>query len=434
MFDIALIYGKVWIDGKFVKTNLYIKDDKIADMSDMLLPSVKTIDLKGLEIIPGIIDPHVHFELDLGHIKSIDGFDDGSKAAIYGGVTTIIDFLDPVDQVEDLEKALKKRLNEAKDCQVNYKFHATIKNPKCNLESFILEMKRLGMNTLKLFTTYSSSSRRTYDKEIIELLKLSKKHQVLILAHIENDDIIDLSPNLTYKDLPKSRQSISEISEALKIASYVKKTQGNLYMVHVSSGLTIQKLLSEYRDILNQNFFIESCPQYFTFSNEKLKDQNGYLYTCAPPLRSQNEVNLLKDYIEHIQTIGTDHCTFLKKDKQKEYLNEIPLGVGSIEHSFQIMNMHFGERIIPKMTKRVAEIHQIPNKGELKVGYDADLFIYKPQLFNIKDHHGKCDYNIYHGKTVPGEIVATMIGGSFRFINHEFYEEKGKYIPWSKNI
>jgi dihydropyrimidinase len=434
MFDLALIYGKVFIDGKFRQTNVYIKDDKIADISDMLLPSVKTIDLKGLEILPGIIDPHVHFELDLGHIKSVDGFYDGSKAAIYGGVTTIIDFLDPVDHVDDLEKALKKRLLEAKTCQINYKFHATIKNPKCNLEDFIVEMKRLGMNTLKLFTTYSNSSRRTYDKEIIELLKLSKKHGVLILAHIENDDMIDLSPNLSYKDLPKSRQSISEISEALKIASYVKKTQGNLYMVHVSSGLTIQRLLSEYREILDKNFFIESCPQYFTFSNEKLKDQNGYLYTCAPPLRSQNEVNMLKDYIEHINTIGTDHCTFLKKDKNKALLNEIPLGIGSIEHSFLIMRMHFGEKIIPKMTKRVAEIHQIQNKGEIKIGYDADLFVYKPQLYIIKDQHGKCDYNLYSGKAVPGEIIATMVNGTFRLINHEFYEQQGRFIEWRETL
>lgn len=431
MFDTAFINGKVFTQGKFKKTNVYVLGEKIADISDMLLPSVKTIDLKGMELIPGIIDPHVHFELDLGHIKSIDGFYDGSKAAIYGGVTTIIDFLDPVDNIADLKKAYEKRVQEAIKCQVNYKFHATIKNPKCKLEDFILEMKKLGMNTLKLFTTYSNSSRRTYDKDIIELLKLSKKHNILILAHIENDDMIDLSFDLTYHDLPKSRQSISEVSEALKIASYVKKTQGNLYMVHLSSGYTMQRLLSEYRDILNQHFFIESCPQYFTFSHEKLKDQHGYLYTCAPPLRSQNEVSLLKDYIDHVEVIGTDHCTFLKKDKQKTLLKDIPLGVGSIEFSFQIMRMHFGEKIISKMTENVARIHQIRNKGSIEIGYDADLFIYKPGLFMIKEHHGRCDYNIYQNKAVPGEIVATMIAGEFRMINHEFIEKEGKHLKWS---
>lgn len=434
MFDIALINGKVFIEGAFKKTNVYIKDQKISYIGEDYLPSVKTIELPHMEIIPGIIDPHVHFELDLGWIKSVDDFYHGSVAALYGGVTTIIDFLDPVDHPDALEEAFLKRVKLAKKCQVNYKFHATIKNPKCDLEAFVLKMKSLGMNTLKLFTTYSDSNRRTYDKDIIELLKLSKKHNILVLAHIENDAKIDLNPSYTHQDLLKSRPSIAETEEAIKLAKYAQRTKGNLYMVHLSSGVTLYRLVNEFRDILGKNFFIESCPQYFTFTSDKLLEKFGHYYTCAPPLRSQHEMQLLKDYMHHIDTIGTDHCTFLKVDKKKDFLKDIPLGIGSIEHSFNIMRTNFGEQIIPKMTQNVAQIHQIKNKGEIKVGYDADLFIYQMEPNTIKDQHGKSDFNPYFGKNVLGKVIATMVNGEFRMINQTLVEGEGKWIKWKENI
>ncbi len=432
MYDKSVINGKLYLDDEWTKGNIYINDEKIVLISKEVLPAKEVIDAANYEVLPGIIDPHVHFELDLGFIKSVDDFYSGSVAAAYGGVTSYVDFLEPVDCVEDLEKAFKSRLALAEKSVVDYHFHATIKQPKGDLEKFVKKMKKLGMNTLKIFTTYSDSGRRTYDKEIIELLKLSKKYRFLIMAHIENDDLINLDPSFTYKDLTVSRPTESEVTEVLKIAQFVRETKGWLYMAHLSSGQTLKRLVEEYSDILNTHFIVESCPQYFSFNKDVLLKENGELYTFAPPLRTKAENDLLFKYSDYVYTIGTDHCAFMKKDKKKDFLHETPLGIGAVEHSLGVMRRHLGDKVLTKMTDRVAYTQGFRTKGKLKEGYDADLVIYETDKNkNISSNHGTCDYSIFTNYPTAGKVISTMVRGHFVLRDGKFLGGKGRWIKGS---
>ena len=429
MKDLLIKNGLVYLDGKWRKSNVAILGEKISYIGNEEKDAKEVVDATNLKVIPGLIDPHVHFELNCGRLSSVDDFYYGSVCAAYGGVTTIVDFLDPTRNAEELEKSFYERLELAKKSLVDYHFHACIREPNGSLEEYVKKTVELGMRTIKLFTTYSDTHRRTYDKDIIELLKLSKKYDVMICAHIENDDLIDLRDSYTYKDLSLSRPSFSETSEALKLASYVKKYGGNFYMVHCSSGATLKALKEQYGDILNKNFYIESCPQYFIFNNSVLNREDGRLFTFAPPLRSERERQLLVANYKDVYAIGTDHCAFMKKDKDYPTLKGFPLGVGGIEHAFPLMYRRFGDEIIGKMSINTARVQDFPTKGEIKVGLDADLAIFKDNDdLVVKENHGKCDYSIYEGQLIAGEFIHTIRRGRFILKDRKIINEVGKLI------
>lgn len=429
MNDLLIKNGLVFLKGKWVKTNLAVLGEKISYIGNEEVEAMEILDVEGLKVLPGLIDPHVHFELNCGRVTSCDDFYTGSVCAAYGGVTTIVDFLDPTRNAEELEKSYYERIALAKRSLVDYHMHACIREPNGDLEEYVKTVVKLGMRTIKLFTTYSDTHRRTYEKDIEELLRLSKKYNIMITAHIENDELIDLRDDYTYKDLPVSRPSLSETSEALKLAKMVRETGGNFYMVHCSSGETLKALKEQFGGILGKNFFVESCPQYFVFNNSVLEEENGKLFTFAPPLRSERERQLLTAYYKDISAIGTDHCAFMKKEKDFPTLKGFPLGVGGVEHSFSIMYKRFGDEIIGKMSKNTGILQDFPTKGELEVGKDADISIFKeiPDYFE-KDNHGTCDYSIFDGVFGSGEFMHVLVRGKYVLKDRKIVPHSGKEI------
>lgn len=426
MYDLAVKNGLVYIDGEYKNTNIYIKDGIISKITPDELKASEVYNASSKNVYPGIIDPHTHFELDLGKLISQDDFHKGTIAAAFGGVTTIIDFLSPVNDSMDLDIEFFLRKLQAENSVIDYKFHACLKDPENQVDDLVKAMKTFGLNTVKIFTTYSDTNRRTYEKEIVELLKLSKEHDFLITVHAEDDDLINFEHEYSYVHLPISRPTESEVSAALNLAKLVMETGGYMYMVHLSSGETLKRLKESYPEILNTNFFIESCPHYFTFSKDRLKGDEGYLYTMAPPLRSKEEVTLLNELIDDVYTIGTDHCTFNRIVKQKRLLKFTPLGVGGIEYSFDIMYSLFGDKIIDKMTKNVAKVHKLfPQKGVIQEGSDADLFIYELGENILTENHSGTDYFIYKDMTVKGKTISTISRGAFVVKDRKFIPHKG---------
>ena len=433
MYDLFFKGGLVYINGQFKLVNLGVNEEKITYVGEEVLPAKKVVDATGKRIIPGLIDPHVHFALNCGTVESVDDFYYGSKTAAYGGVTMIVDFLDPSRNAEELEQSFNERLALAKNCNVDYHFHACIKEPNGNLVDYVLKMKQLGINTIKLFTTYSETHRRTYDADIIKLLELSKQYNFLVCAHIEKDELIKHDKDLTYKDLAIARPSEAETEEALKLCAYASATGGNLYMVHCSSGNTLKRIVELYSDSLGKNIFIESCPQYFIFDNRVLNDVDGYKYTFAPPLRSEEEKILLRENFDYLSTIGTDHCSFNIEDKKSHpLLNGHPLGVGGIETSFVLLHKMFGDKVIDKMSKNVANIERFIGRGEIKVGNYADLVILDEEQNIIGKPHGRANYSIYEGLQVNNKVISTLCRGEFVLENGEFKEHEGKLVDCEK--
>ncbi len=430
MFDLGIVNGRIYIGGHWFDGNLYIKDNKISTIGRGMLEAKEEYDAKGRAVLPGFIDPHVHFKLTNNNYTSADDFYSGSRAAAFGGITTYIDFLDPVKNSIELKKTFNERRALAKTSNIDYAFHATIADLQEEPISFINEVKNLGIPTIKLFTTYSSSNRRTKDRTIDKLLKITKETGTLLLAHAENDDLIIEREKIHVPEHESSRLALAEISEVIKLAEMTKYRNGRMYIVHTNCGTTVERLKESYSSILNKDFIIESCPHYFILSSSKYLQRDGYLYTMTPPLRSNWEVEKLNQQIDNIFTIGTDHCPFNSTDKNKEFVNDIPMGIGGVEYSFPLMYERFGEKIIDKFTENPAIIHGLyPRKGTLLPGADADIVVFdENEQYNICENHSNVDYNIYKDIRVTGKICSTISKGKFVVKDGIFVGGKGEYL------
>jgi len=430
LFDLGIVNGRIYIGGHWYEGNIYIKDDKISTIAREMLEAKEEYDAKGRDVLPGFIDPHVHFKLTNNNQTSVDDFYTGSRAAAFGGITTYIDFLDPVKNSVGLKKTFNERRALAKDSVIDYAFHATIAELKEEPINFINEAKTLGIPTIKLFTTYSSSNRRTRDRTIDRLLRNTKQTGTLILAHAENDGLLLEGEKIHVAQQASARPAIAEISEVIKLAEMTKYSDGRMYIVHTNCGTTVERLKENYNSILNKDFIIESCPHYFILSSSKYLQRDGYLYTMTPPLRSEREVKKLNHQIDNIFTIGTDHCPFNSADKNKDFVNDIPMGIGGVEYSFPLMYERFGEKVIDKFTKNPAMVHGLyPRKGTLLPGADADIVVFdENQQYIIKENHSNVDYNIYKDMEITGKVCSTISKGKFVVKDGIFVGGKGEYL------
>lgn len=430
MYDLAVKNGEIYFDSTFHKLNIYINNGKIEKISPEVFKADVVLDATKRKVIPGIIDPHVHLHLNIGKYTSADDFHSGSIAGIYGGVTTIIDFLDPVSKGSDVEAALKKRLKIAKNSLIDFSFHACAKNPVNESNNIINEAIRLKIPSVKIFTAYSESNRRTYEKEIIELLKYSEETGTIILIHSEEEDYINTDKTLSFHELSINRPDISETSMIKKLSDLNKIHGGTIYCVHTTCGESVEFMKEYHPNLINTSFFMESCPHYFNFNNSTFIQNDGYKYIMAPPLRSKHQSKLLTNNIDSVFSIGTDHCPFMEGEKNKNLLTDIPFGIGGLEFSFRIMFSLFGKKIIDKMTINPAKLFGLyPRKGILAEGSDADFFIFNDNTeLEIIDSHSKCDYNLYKGQKVNGMIEICIAGGVIVMKDNKIFPRKGQFI------
>lgn len=427
MYDLSLINGEIYGEGQFHKKNLYITEGKIRSISEEVEPSRRTVDCRGLKILPGFIDPHVHFELDLGEFRSADDFYSGSVAAAFGGVTTVLDFLDPINSVDTYEAALASRLDQASKSCIDYGLHLTLGNFEEDRAIGWLMDRALkdGLSSVKVFTTYSESDRKCPDK-VIEAVLQSK---MMLLAHSENDELVN-PEFLKVETFETSRPVIAEVSEVAKLAEMASFENGHLYIVHTSAGSTVEMVADRFDDKLGKNIFLESCPQYFYLTSEWFKGDEGRKFLLAPPLRSEEEQMKLRSQIHRISTIGTDHCPFMGDEKLKyDTANKVPKGIGSVEYAFLLMYNLFGYDIIEQFTSNPAQIFGLSEKGAIRFGKDADLVLFDPNKMTIvTSGHSACDYSPYEGMKLRGEIHSTLVRGQFVVEDRIFMGGQGKFI------
>lgn len=429
MFDLAVRNGRVYQNGAFIEANLYIRDGKIAEITPAFLDAKEEYDASGRMVLPGFIDPHVHFSMPAGRYSTADTFETGSVAGAFGGITTYIDFLECAPDAAGIRREFEARMALVRGSVTDYAFHASVAEPTDDARELVRAAKTLGMPTIKVYTTYKESSSYTSDADIDALLAISAEERVRILVHAEQDDLL-CKDGVPVAHHEEARPAAAETAQVLRLAKMAKQNGGNLYIVHVSAGETIERLKAVFPELLGRQILLESCPHYFRFTRAVYKQPDGCLYTMAPPLRSEEQRQLLVENWSSIDTIGTDHCTFFKRDKQKADTANIPMGVGGVEVSFCVMYSLFGDSAIDRFTVRPAKAHGLyPQKGALLPGADADVVVFDPDVETVAGSgHSACDYSLYTGMRFRGKVCSTLVRGRFVVKDGDLRRTVGQFV------
>ncbi|MFI8258482.1 dihydropyrimidinase [Streptomyces filamentosus] len=412
----------------------------------------RVIDASQKYVIPGGVDAHTHMELPFGGTFASDTFETGTRAAAWGGTTTIVDFAVQA-KGEPLRAGLDAWMEKADgNCAVDYAFHMIMSDVN---ESTLREMPKLvelGVSSFKLFMAYPGVF-YSDDGQILRAMQVAGETGGLIMMHAENGIAIDV---LVEQALARGetdpryhgevRKALLE-AEATHRAIQLARVAGSpLYVVHVSAEEAVAELAAA-RD-KGLPVFGETCPQYLFLSTDNLAepDFEGAKYVCSTPLRPKEHQAALWRGLRtnDLQVVSTDHCPFCfvgQKELGRGDFSKIPNGLPGVENRMDLLHQavvegHISRRrwieIACATPARMFGIY--PQKGTIAPGADADVVIYDPhatQVLSAETHHMNVDYSAYEGKTVTGQVETVLSRGEVvvdqrKYVGHAGH---GVFVP-----
>src|SRR5207249_2325881 len=429
------------------RADVLVDGERIALIGEELDASAdRTVDAGGKWVIPGAIDVHTHMELPFGGTFAKDTFETGTRAAAFGGTTTIIDFA-----VQPRGGSLRQGLDawhekaDGKAC-VDYGFHLIISDVRDDVLSEMDQLVDEGVTTFKLFTAYPGVF-FSDDGAIFRALQQTAKNGGLIMMHAENGLAIDIVA-AQFADSGKTdpyyhgvvRYPIFEGEATNRVIRLAEAAGVPVYIVHLSA----REALNEVRAARDRGAmaFAETCPQYLFLSLEDLGNGfEGAKFICSPPLRPKDHQDELWTGLrkDDLQVVSTDHCPFdfhEQKELGRGDFRKVPNGLPGVEDRVDLL--HDGAVVAGRLTReRWVDVISTaparmfglyPKKGAVAVGSDADLVVYDPgrkHTISAKTHHMNVDYSCYEGRAVQGGSDVVLSRGSVIVRDGEFTGRKG---------
>src|SRR5437588_7400043 len=425
-FDTIIGNGSIVTATDTYVADVAIKDGKVAAIGKDLprQDARQVLDASGRYVLPGGIDVHTHLDMPFGGTTSADDFETGTRAAAFGGTTTLIDFAIQY-KGQPLREAFDTWMGKAANKAVcDYAFHCIVTDISGGQLSEMNDLVREGVTSFKLFMAYPGVFMLD-DASIFRALQTTAKNGGLVCMHAENGSAIDVIVQQALaegKKAPKyhalTRPTTAEAEATARAIALAEMAGSPVYIVHLSCNDALEKV-REARD-RGLPVYAETCPQYLYLSLDDM-EKPGFesaKYVFTPPLREKWHQEKLWSGLknDHLQVVSTDHCPFCFKEQKelgKDDFTKIPNGGPGIEHRMSLVfsgGVASGKfsvnRFVELVSTTPAKIFGLyPRKGTIAVGSDADIVIFDPNrehTISVKTHHMRVEYSMFEGIRVKG--------------------------------
>lgn len=411
----------------------------------------QVLDAAGCLVFPGFIDAHTHLDMECAAGVTADDFATGTRAALAGGTTTVVDFATQ-DRGQTLAQGLDAWRNKAEGkARCDYGFHMAITEWTDDLPEQMADMCRQGITSFKVYLAYDNL--RLTPEQIGKVLSAAARLGAVVSAHCEDGDAVNRGiarqkelGNLGPEAHPSSRPNRVEADAVREFLRLARQAGAEAYVVHLSTREGLQ-IIREARQS-GQTVWAETCPQYLALTEAEYRrpDFEGAKFVCSPPLRSEGDRAALWEAVQagEIQVLATDHCSFRfhgQKDLGRDDFSRIPNGLPGIEHRAALLySLAVGEqKLCPRqlcalLSEGPAKIFGMyPRKGSLQVGADADLVVWDPArrwTITAAEQNQNVDYTPYEGMTVTGGprvvLLRGRIAAEYGRVNDSL---RGNYVP-----
>jgi len=407
---------------------LGIREGRVAwiGAADEAPPADRVTDATGKLVLPGAVDPHVHFRT---YSSQCDSLEDVARSAAHGGVTTLVAFATGEEGESMLGSIRRCREEGEAGCLVDFSLHAWIFEDFDYLAGMPKAVD-VGVTSFKVMMGYRKRGRGRCIPDDFTFAAMERAGGCggIVLVHAENGLVVDYLENRALAEgidgaeyLRRTRPPELEAEAVARSVHLASLARCPLYVVHLTSAAAmaeVKRARAEGKDIV-----AETCPQYLTVTEAEVAER-GAIAKVAPPLRTPADIDSLWKSVQEgwIDLIGSDHAPYTQAQKEEIPFTEAPFGAPGIETLLPILFSEgvakgrlLPERLVQLTSENPARILGLyPQKGTLLVGADADLVVFDPRgksVLRAADQHTNSDYSLFEGWEIEGRIEMSMVRG-----------------------
>lgn len=397
------------------------------------------VDAAGCWVFAGFIDTHTHLDLELGETVTADDFETGTRAAVVGGTTTLLDFATQ-DRGMTMQDALDKwHLKADGKSSCHYGFHMAVSEWNEARKSEMDAMIAQGVTSFKMYMVYPAM--RVNDGQIYDAIRHAAARDCLVGVHCENYHLLnarirDLHAKGRFEPMAHadSRPDIVEAEGVARLMRIAELADAPAWVVHLSCEASLDEV--EAARGRGVEVYAETCPQYLTLDKALYAAPDGEKFIMSPPLRLEHDRSALLNALGEglLDFIGTDHCSFTMAQKALGGgdFAKVPNGGAGIQNRAELVYTYAvktgyirPEEMAALLSENAAKLFGMyPKKGVLREGSDADVVVFDPNsahTISYRTNLHNCDNSPYEGMQTLGRARDVLLDG-------ELVVENGKLI------